>query len=210
MRVLDLFCGAGGAGMGYHQAGFEVVGVDINPQPRYPFEFHQADAMTFPLDGFDLIHASPPCQAYSATKNMHSNIHPELVEPIRARLIASGIPYIIENVIGAPLSNPIVLCGEMFGLRVIRHRQFETSFPCLRPTHLGHQGKTLGRRHGVDCKDGYYCGVYGDGTDKGSTEQWKTAMGINWMSRKELAQAIPPAYTEYIANQFLLSWRGVA
>ena len=113
MRLLDLFCGAGGAAMGYHRAGFEVVGIDIAPQPNYPFEFVQADAMEFPLDGFDAIHASPPCQAYTA---LATGKHPRLIEPMRERLASSGVPWVIENVVGAPLRQPVLLCGSMFGL----------------------------------------------------------------------------------------------
>ena len=112
-RLLDLFSGAGGAAMGYHRAGFEVVGVDIKPQPHYPFEFHQADALTFPLDGFDAIHASPPCQAYSTMTRKPSD-HPDLYAPTRSRLVATGLPYVIENVIGAPYTHGFVLCGSMF------------------------------------------------------------------------------------------------
>ena len=117
-RLLDLFCGAGGAAVGYHRAGFDVVGVDIEPQPRYPFEFHQADAMTFPLDGFDVIHASPPCQAYTDLRRARA-ASTALIEPVRERS-RFGVPYVIENVEGAPLLDPIVLCGTMFpGLRVL-------------------------------------------------------------------------------------------
>src|SRR5678815_3968779 len=116
-RLLDLFCGAGGAAMGYHRAGFEVVGVDIKPQPHYPFEFHQADAMTFPLEGFDAIHASPPCQAFCDLKDMHNaKQHDNLLTPIRKRLAESGVPYVIENVRGAPLDGKLRLCGSMFDL----------------------------------------------------------------------------------------------
>jgi hypothetical protein len=116
-RLLDLFCGAGGAAVGYHRAGFDVVGVDINPQPRYPFEFHQADAMTFPLDGFDAIHASPPCQAYShgTPPDKRSN-HPDLLDATRDRLNAAGLPWVIENVPRAPLRSPVILCGSQFDL----------------------------------------------------------------------------------------------
>ena len=124
-KLLDLFCGAGGAGMGYHQAGFEVVGVDINPQPHYPFEFHQADALTYPLNGFDVIHASPPCQRYSKANTKYRYKHPDLIDPIRKRI--EYYNYIIENVPDARklLKNPLMLCGGMFGLPIHRHRYFE-------------------------------------------------------------------------------------
>jgi DNA (cytosine-5)-methyltransferase 1 len=137
-RVLDLFCGAGGASMGYHRAGFEVVGVDLVPQPHYPFVFVQADALTYPLDGFEVVVASPPCPGYSRATAFHRGArakHPLLIEPIRERFKAQGVPYVIENVEGAPLLHPILLCGTMFGLRSIRHRLFESNVPLLQPHH---------------------------------------------------------------------------
>jgi DNA (cytosine-5)-methyltransferase 1 len=132
MRLLDLFCGAGGAGMGYHRAGFEVVGVDIKPQPRYPFEFHRADALEYLNQHwreFDIIHASPPCQFYSRATKMNGtkHNHPDLLQPTIDALDATGKPYIVENVPGAPMKNYLMLCGTMFGLRVFRHRLFVTS-----------------------------------------------------------------------------------
>src|SRR5688500_4187308 len=117
MRLLDLFCGAGGCSEGYHRAGFEVVGVDLKAQKNYPFEFIQADALDYPLDGFDVIHASPPCQAYSVLRRANPDAeYADLIEPTRAKLQASGLPWIIENVPGAPLAQSITLCGSMFGL----------------------------------------------------------------------------------------------
>ena len=132
-RLLDLFCGAGGAAMGYHRAGFDVVGVDINPQPHYPFAFHQADALEYPLAGFDAIHASPPCQRFSTMTQRwaRSSSRPGPDEPTRSRLRESMLPYVIENVAGAPLVGPIRLCGSSFGLPVRRHRLFEMSSPPL-------------------------------------------------------------------------------
>lgn len=201
-RLLDLFCCAGGAGMGYANAGFEVVGVDINPQPRYPFEFHQADAMTYPLDGFDAIHASPPCQAYSSLKSMlkRPEDHPELIDPTRDRLIAAGVPWVIENVMGAPMRYSVILCGEYFGLRTVRHRQFETSFLIFQPPHpKGHKAKTsMKKRH--PCFDaGMNISVTGD------VGSWvgPACMGIDWMQGNELSQAIPPAYTEWIGAHLM-------
>src|SRR3990167_2619727 len=140
MRVLDLFCGAGGAAMGLHWAwpNAEPVGVDIKPQPRYPFTFVQADAVTYPLEGFDFIWASPPCQAYSALKGLTTTEYPMLVDAIRDRLEASGKPWIIENVVGANLRNPVQLCGSMFGLGVWRHRRFEMSHPPLMTPECRH------------------------------------------------------------------------
>src|SRR5258708_28352590 len=130
MKVLDLFCGAGGAAMGLPRAwpDAEILGVDIVPQPRYPFKFVQADAMTFPLEGYDFIWASPPCQAFSKTRRITGKEYPDLIDPIRQRF-PTRIPYVIENVTGAPLFAPVMLCGTMFGLKVIRHRNFETNFP---------------------------------------------------------------------------------
>ena len=198
-RLLDLFCSAGGAAMGYSRAGFEVVGVDINPQPHYPFEFHQADALTYPLDGFDVIHASPPCQAYSVTNNIwkRADTYPDLVEPTRGRLESSGRPWVIENVPGAPLNDPIVLCGEMFQLRVIRHRLFETRDLLLAPLHMKHTARAA---YGRIPKDGEHYTISGHFGDLPGAQK---AMGIDWMTREELAQAIPPAYTEWIGRQLM-------
>jgi DNA (cytosine-5)-methyltransferase 1 len=183
--LLDLFCGAGGAAMGYHRAGFDVVGVDIEPQPHYPFEFVQADALTFPLDGFDAIHASPPCQAYSWSARRWDIERADLVMPTRARL--RGVPYVIENVVGAPL---------LFGLEVIRHRLFESNVPMVEPFHPRHRGTV---------KDGTYVTVAGHGGDnikgRGGRAAKQTAMGIDWMDDVELNQAIPPAYTEWIGRR---------
>ena len=211
MILLDLCCKSGGASMGYHRAGFEVVGVDIEPQKHYPFKFIQGDALTFPLEGYDAYHASPPCQAFTMANYQARRdgkaIHPNLIDPIRQRLIATGKPWVIENVIGAPLINPLLLCGTMFGLGVFRHRLFESNILILAPLHAPHKGK-IG--------DGKYFSVAGGagrwkswGTvvrdvNKGSVLEWREAMGIDWMIRKGLTQAIPPAYTEYIGS-FLIN-----
>ena len=145
-RLLDLFCGAGGAAMGYHRAGFEVVGVDINPQPHYPFEFHQADALTYPIDGFDAVHASPPCQAYSALRSLpwlRDRPVWDSIPPTLERLAASGLPWALENVERAPVDG-ITLCGTMFGLAwadgvpIYRHRRFACSWFMLAPGHGKH------------------------------------------------------------------------
>lgn len=210
--LLDLFCGAGGCSVGYHQAGFDVVGVDINPQPRYPFEFIQADVMEwFPAaiesgytDGFDVIHASPPCQAYSTTKTMHDAEHPDLVEPVRKLIDMTGKPYVIENVPGAPLDSPIQLCGSSFGLRVRKHRLFEASALILAPPCQHHWQDAdpiyTVRNHGKNQRSGV-CYVWGTGGGKG--DDWAGAMGIDWMKRSELSQAIPPAYTRFIGRKML-------
>lgn len=204
-RLLDLFCGAGGAAMGYHRAGFEVVGVDIKSQPHYPFEFIQADALTYPLDGFDAYHASPPCQRYSTmTKKWgRSNNHPDLIGPVREKLQAIKVPYVIENVEGAPLINPVMLCGSMFRLgsgkyNLRRHRLFECSWGILfPPASCNHKGLALpvyGHAGGKSNRDG----LQFPGTDA-----WREGMGIDWMTGKELAEAIPPAYTEYIGKYLM-------
>jgi len=198
MRVLDLFCGAGGAAMGYYRAGFEVVGVDIAPQPRFPFEFHQADALTFPLDGFDLIHASPPCQAYTLCQRIQNREHPDLIEVTRERLRATGVPYVIENVDGAPLIDPMTLCGHMFGLGVYRHRLFETSFPVDEIAHPVHDKPQV--KMGRPPKPGHMMHVVGNFAGVAAA---RIAMEIPWMTRDELRESIPPAYTEYIANCFM-------
>lgn len=206
-RLLDLFCGAGGAGMGYHRAGFDVVGVDIKPQPRYPFAFHQADALTFPLDGFDAIHASPPCQKFSRARMVGTrkkNAPPDLIEPVRQRLVASGLPWVMENVAGAPLSG-IVLCGSMFDLRVRRHRVFESNVAMLAPDcQHKKQGRPVGVYHkmgdqvqGRSSKTGEW--VLG-GRTAGTLAEGQQAMGIDWMLWPELRESIPPAYTEWIGS----------
>lgn len=191
--------------MGYHRAGFDVVGVDINLQPHYPFTFHQADALTFPLDGFDVIHASPPCQAYSRTGHLAISQGARrsalmLIEPIRKRLQAAGVPYVIENVEGAPLVSPLLLCGSVFGLRVRRHRLFESSaFVLCPPCQHGTQGRPVGvlnwGRWGHEIPNG--------GRLAASLRDAQDAMGIDWMNRAELAEAIPPAFTEFIGSQLL-------
>lgn len=208
MRILDLFCGAGGAARGYQLAGFHVTGVDIRPQPRYAGDhFCQADVMEVGLEAllrelgpFDAVHASPPCQGYS---NLRKGDHPRLIEPVRELLIASGLPYVIENIQDAKpaLRQPVRLCGSMFGLRVQRHRLFETSelpFGLLPPCAHGCNG----RIHAYYGKGG--ANVQAAGRQpllRGSVEQAKEDMGIDWMTWDELREAIPPAYTEWIGAQ---------
>lgn len=217
-RILDLFCGAGGAGAGYKKAGFDVVGIDINPQPNYPFEFIQANALEIDLSfvsSFDAVHASPPCQSYSdlAKRNGNADAWPRLITPVRNLLVRSELPYIIENVEGAPLLHPVVLCGTMFlGLRVLRHRLFEANFPIVTPPHGNHP-----KVHTFDRRKSHF----------GKTDEWKDfvqvtgggncsiasardAMGIKWMCKNEINEAIPPAYTHLIGKcllAYLLSSR---
>jgi DNA (cytosine-5)-methyltransferase 1 len=210
-RLLDLFCCAGGAGVGYSRAGFEVVGVDIKPQPNYPFQFIRADALALDrkfVASFDAVHASPPCQSYSdlAKRNRNADEWPRLIEPVRTMLARTGLPYVIENVDGSPLLNPVILCGTMFpGLRVLRHRLFEVNFVILVPPHSKHP-----KVHTFDRRKSHF----------GKTNEWKDfvqvtgggnctlaaareAMGINWMTKTEINEAIPPAYTEFIGSQLL-------
>lgn len=210
-RLLDLFCGGGGAAMGYHRAGFDVVGVDINPQGNYPFGLVHEDALAYLAwvvqqpDAFDAIHASPPCQAYTrkatdwGRKRNHWIEHPDLLGPTRELLKASGLPYVIENVPGAPIEANVMLCGTMFGLAIQKHRLFESNvpLPMFGPAACNHEG------------------TYNPWQGKGrSAAKLRAAMGIDWLpisggaSRKagytgDLFNAIPPAYTEWIGRQLL-------
>lgn len=200
-RLLDLFCGAGGAGMGYHQAGFDVVGVDIAPQRHYPFEFIETGALALNpgfLASFDAIHASPPCQAYSNAQRLRGREHPDLIPCVRLKLQEAGMPYIIENVLGAPLRDPYTLCGGMFGLRVYRHRLFETNFPIWTPHHPGHVIKQA--KMGRMPQEGEFVQVVGNFS---GVQYARKAMGIDWMTRDELREAIPPAYTKFIGKQLI-------
>lgn len=206
--LLDLFCGGGGAAMGYHRAGFRVIGVDLEPQPSYPFEFVRADALAFlgrMPEGVVAIHASPPCQSASyLTQGTNSHLeYPDLVEPTRRALEATGLPWVMENVPGARMRADLELCGEMFGLGVLRHRLFESNVPLVQPEHVPHRGLVRGWRHGV-YQDGPYVAVHGDGGSRGTLLEWQEAMGIDWILLKPtLAQAIPPAYTELIGRQLM-------
>jgi DNA (cytosine-5)-methyltransferase 1 len=213
--LLDLFCKAGGAAVGYHRVGFDVVGIDIEPQPHYPFPFVQADALTPPFDlrRFDAIHASPPCQRYTVSKSIHNSgdRHPDHIAAVREMLAASGRPWVIENVPGSPLGHSVMLCGLMFGLRVIRHRYFECSMLILTPDHKPHpkdlrMGTVTAKRGGKG--NGYSRGDQGlvcvAGHNFCKTAASK-AMGIDWMTTEELAESIPPCYTEYLGRRILES-----
>ena len=197
-RLLDLFCCAGGASKGYADAGFEVVGVDINPQPNYPYEFIQGDwrdALDRFGDTFDAVHASPPCQGYSAMSTCRPGLadkYPRLIEPVRAALTDLGVPYVIENVEGAPLVNPTILCGFMFGRELYRHRLFETSFPLPLIVHPEHTMRASKAGH---WEPGTVMSVAGH---IAPIAHARSIMGIDWTTREELAEAIPPYYTEWV------------
>jgi DNA (cytosine-5)-methyltransferase 1 len=223
-RALDLFCGAGGAAMGLYRAGFDVVGIDNRPQPRYPFPFIRADALKPPvrLEDFDLVWASPPCQGYSIMRNLpwlRDKTYPMLIPVVREMLQGSGVAFIIENVNQARLRATLpegieggFLCGTMFGLPLYRHRRFETSFLWMAPAHAKHEAvirpsHTLagrardttfstwpGRRNGTSVGHG-----------PGARRTAKEAMGVDWMKNDEACQAIPPAFSEHIGRYAIIS-----
>ena len=211
--LVDLFCGAGGASMGYYRAGFNILGVDHKPQKNYPFEFIQGDVFEvwddLPHDDIAAYAASPPCQAYSVTKSLHDNEHPDLVAATRKLLLRTGKPYVIENVPGAPLINPLTLCGSMFGLNVYKHRRFE-SVPILwwPPSQCQHNGtygniakmRSTGRTTCPTLAEFDFIDVTGKGF---RVADGRRAMGIDWMVTNELSQAIPPAFTEWIGRQLI-------
>lgn len=227
MKLLDLFCGAGGAAMGYYRAGFtDITGVDIRPQKRYPFRFVQADALEYLAEHgheYDAIHASPPCQRYTRAQRIQGREHPDLIAPTRDLLIRSGKPYVIENVPGAPMRIDLMLCGSMFGLRwnglvLYRHRWFETGG--------GFQVSPFGPA--ACCHDAPAISIFGHtvlGAVRDSRGQaykhpnkrkhlgievGRKVMGIDWMTREELSEAIPPVYTEWIGRQLIETLRVTA
>ena len=207
-RLLDLFCGAGGATKGYQRAGFYVVGVDIRWQANYcGDEFVQMDALEFldsaswSGDWFDAAHASPPCPRFSLVSGFHgvAGKHPDLIDETRDALTRHGAPFVIENVPGSPLRGDVVLCGEMFGLRVHRHRVFEVGgWFAMAPPHGRHVLR--GARTNCETGDGIARWITGNYADHADASE---AMGIGWMGRRELANAIPPAYTEFIGHQLM-------
>jgi DNA (cytosine-5)-methyltransferase 1 len=210
-RLLDLFCGAGGAAMGYHQAGFDIVGVDIKPQPHYPFEFVQADALEA-LDagcwlGFDAVHASPPCQAWCALTRASGtqDQHPDLLTPIRARLISDvPVPWTIENVYEARrlMPNATLICGAALGLEVVRHRVFLTSWPMMSAGCAHIRGGTVTGQYVAFRPRGRVAPGRTVPPRRGRA-LWREAVGIDWMTEAEVAEAIPPAYTRFIGEQLL-------
>ena len=201
-RALDLFCCAGGASAGLVAAGFDVVGVDLEPQPEYPYSFVQADALTFDLTGFDFVWASPKCQAFTAYKRRPGHVREveNQIPEVRAKLRASGIPHVIENIPGAPLEHPFILCGSMFGLDVRRHRQFEATFPVLVPpcNHAAQTPRFACATNRTNKRCTVEVGVY-----RIPLAVQRAAMGISWMSLPTLSQAIPPAYAELIGRAAL-------
>ncbi|MFI5672910.1 DNA methylase [Streptomyces sp. NPDC051704] len=217
--LLDLYSCAGGAGMGYDWAGFEVEGVDIRPRPNYPFTFRQGNALAVlaeliasgEIRRYAMVHASPPCQkrcALTVGTNRSrgwGGKHLDLVAPTRELLDASGLPYVIEQPDGkADVRKDITLCGEMFGLGVLRHRNFELGgWSAAKPKHVRHRGYVRGWRHG-EYRDGPYVAAYGNGGGKATIAEMQQAMGIHWTDlREELTEAIPPAFSEWLGRAFL-------
>lgn len=214
--LLDLYCGAGGAGHGYALAGFQVIGVDLYPQPRYPYEFIQSDAIEYLRHHwarFDVIHASPPCKVHTTLKAFSAPHHLNMVTPTRSVLATIDRPWVMENVPGAPLIDPVTLCGSSFGLGVRRHRLFESNRPLTAPPcdHRGQAATSPGypvkRYHSGRpvITMSPVIGVFGrgQGLGPGEVDLWKRAMGIDWMSRDEMREAIPPAYSAHIGRQLL-------
>lgn len=205
LKLLDLFCCQGGASAGYVNAGFLVHGVDIDPQPRYPYPFTQADALTHLADlirtgdigQYHAVHASPPCQAHSNAQRIQGRDHPELIEPVRELLDQTGLPYVIENVPGAPLKDPMELCGAMFGLRTYRHRLFESNVPLTVPPHPRHLRHTV--KMGRPLREGDWYHAVGNFS---GVSYIRRDLGLHWMNRDGLRESIPPAYTEHIGRAF--------
>lgn len=189
--------------MGYARAGFEVVGVDNRPQPRYPFEFHQGDAMTWPLDGFDVIHASPPCQDHSSLKVNGLHGTGWMLGATLERLAGQPAFWVVENVSTAKMRADFLLCGQMFGLQTVRHRRFalDPRFPALLavPPHEKHRRPSWRKQRVAALANGDYITLTGNGWGK----HFGAVMGIDWMNGNEIAQAIPPAYTEFIGAVLL-------
>jgi DNA (cytosine-5)-methyltransferase 1 len=207
-RLLDLFCGAGGASMGYRQAGFDILGVDVEPHDAYPFYLHTDDALEVLKDraflvGFDVIHASPPCQAFTAYRRRGNGVgdgYPDLIVEVRTALVAWGGTYVIENVPGAPLHNPVQLCGSSFGLDVRRHRLFESNAPLMAPPciHGTQRPRFAQATNRTNLRRTVEVGVW-----RIPLDVQQRAMGIDWMGLDDLTEAIPPAYTEHIGGQLI-------
>ncbi|WP_326807861.1 SAM-dependent methyltransferase [Streptomyces sp. NBC_01775] len=204
-RLLDLYSCQGGAAKGYADAGFDVVGVDKDPQPRYPYAFVQADALDFVRKhgaGFDFIHASPPCQLDSDCQRIQARTHPDLIAPTRAALQATGRPWVMENVRGAlpKLREPVMLCGAMFGLHTYRHRYFETGggLTLVQPPHPAHTAPQA--KMGRPVPEGHFGQYVGNFS---GVPQARTVLGVPWMNRDGIRECIPPAYTEHVGRAAL-------
>lgn len=210
-KLLDLYCCQGGASRGYVDAGFEVVGVDIDPQPRYPYKFVQADAIAFFANHahqFTAWHASPPCQAHTKAQKIRGNYHRDYITDTRRMFVEANryrerngvapVPWVIENVPGAPLIAPIELCGAMFGIETYRHRLFETNWTLTAPEHPDHIARTT--KMGRSPVDGEYMHIVGNFS---GVERARGVMAMPWANRDGLREAIPPAYTEHIGRAML-------
>jgi DNA (cytosine-5)-methyltransferase 1 len=197
--LLDLFCCQGGASAGYERAGFGVIGVDIDAQPRYPFSFRRGDALKY-LRTFgatvDAIHASPPCQGYSNAQRIQQRDHPLLIDEVREVLDSLGKPYVIENVQGAPLKSPVELCGAMFGLHTYRHRLFESNVTLTVPAHPDHTQQQI--KMGRPVQDGQFYQAVGNFSNVGYA---RADMGVPWMNRDGIRECIPPVYAEHVGRQ---------
>lgn len=199
-KALDLYCGAGGAAMGLERAGYSVTGVDILPQKNYPFAFSFGNALDADLSGYDLVWASPPCQNHSRMSGCREGLRDKylsLIAATREKLKAWGGPWIIENVVGAPLENPVMLCGAMFSLKTYRHRIFESNVSLTVPHHPKHDKKSSKAGH---WKNGTLVSVAGNCAPIALARE---AMEIDWTTGAELAEAVPPAFSEYLARQTL-------
>ena len=204
-KLLDLFCCQGGAARGYADSGlFDVVGVDIEPQPRYPFRFVQGDALKYVAahgHEFDFVHASPPCQKFTKARKLQGNEHWDFIPDTRRSLRDSGKPFVIENVPGAPLVDPVMLCGSMFDLKTYRHRLFESNFLIKTPPHIKHKEPSIKMGRPVRYDSFMHIVGHFSGVPKA-----REIMGMPWANQYGLAQAIPPIYTEWIAKQ----WKAIS
>ena len=204
MKILDLFCCGGGAGFGYELAGFDVTGVDIEPQPKHRGKFVLSDALEYVRNHFqeyDAVHASPPCQAWTKAAQqwrLKGKEYPDLIEATREELVKTGLPYVIENVPGSPLKNPFVLCGSMFGMKTYRHRLFETNFLINVPVHPVHTAKSA--KMGRKPKEGEFLQYVGHFS---GVPMAREITGLHWLGQYELAQSVPPQYTRFIGQQLI-------
>lgn len=202
-RLLDICCCQGGAARGYHDAGFDITGIDTEPQPNYPYTFIRGDGLKLLADPgfirqFDAIHTSWPCQGYTNCQKIRGNDHPKLIEPGRELLRATGLPYVQENVPGAPLIDPVELCGAMFGLHTYRHRLFETNWPLTAPAHPEHVHPTV--KMGRPLREGDWYHAVGNFSN---VPYVRADLGVPWMTRDGIRECIPPAYTRFVGEQLM-------